>query len=279
MSFILDFLNRNSKALLFIFLVLISVGLMFNSQKYHHSVWYRNVFAAQSEVNQRYNNVNEYFNLKRLNESLVEENERLKQENLNLSKASKIANQKIIDSAQHHQTYELMSAEVVNSVRRAKNNYYTLNVGKQNGLQEGLAVITNKGVVGHIALLDDEYALVLSALHPETRIKSKIKNTEYFGTLTWDGKDARIMQLKNIDKYIPVNINDTIETYRSTIFPEGIPIGVIIDKQVDSRIGKWDVSVQLFQDMNALNYVYVVHNLEKNKIDSLETRSVILDAE
>ncbi len=279
MPFFLDFFNRNGKAFLFLTLLLVSLFLMFSFQNYHHTKLYRQMFSAQSQVNEQFSNFGDYFQLNSLNQELVQENQRLKQENLNLSRSFNSQNKKIYDSLKNQQTYELISAEVVNSVNRAKNNYYTLNIGKKDGLQEGLAVITSKGVVGHIAMLDNDFALVISALHPETRIKSKLRNTEYFGTLKWNGADPRVMQLQNIDKYINVNLNDTIETYKSTIYPEGVPIGTIIDKKVDTRTGKWDLAVQLFQDLNSVDYVYVVQNLQKVKIDSLENRSKILDAE
>ncbi len=283
MPFILNFIERNSKALLFLLLLFISLGLMFQSQAYHHSKLYSGLFQIQSQVGSKYSSIKDYFKLQRENETLLEENKKLKQQNFNLQKRNNYVSQKIEDTLlrkeDYKQVYDLVTAEVVNSVQRDMNNYYTIDVGSQDGIQEGLGVITSEGIVGHIAMVNDEYALVLSALHPETKIKSKIKNTEYYGTLVWNGTDTRIMNLKNIDKYIDVNVNDTIQTYKSTIYPEGIAIGTVIDKKVDKKSGKWDIAVQLFQDLNSIDYVYVVNNLKKSKIDSLEQRSETLDAQ
>ncbi len=280
MPYILDFINKNSKVLLFLILMGISLGLMFQYQGYHQTKLYKTLFNSQSALGTEFSAWKSYFALQSRNQILQKENAELHEYILNHPYASGSSTIKTInDSLQNHQTYQIIPARVINTTHRNVNNYYTLNVGSSNRIQEGLGVVTEKGIVGHIALLSEDYSLVLSTLHPATRIKSKIKNTEYFGTLMWNGKDARVMQLMNIDKYIEIKLGDTIETYRSTIFPEGYPVGKVIDKQIDLKSGKWDLSVQLFQDLNSLNNVYIINNLEKAKIDSLEIKAEIFDAE
>ena len=57
------------------------------------------------------------------------------------------------------------------------------------------------------------------------------------------------------------------------VFPENIPVGKIKNCQKDNE-GYFDVEVELFEDFNQLNFVFIIHspnateriNLEKNII-------------
>ena len=86
----------------------------------------------------------------------------------------------------------------------------------------------------------------------------------------WNGVNYNVVQLSDIPRQAPLQIGDTIETGgKSTIFPEGILIGVI------TKINKGNtadntVDVTLFNDMSNLGYVYVIKNLDKKEINSLE---------
>ena len=41
--------------------------------------------------------------------------------------------------------------------------------------------------------------------HPLT-----LKNSGYFGTLSWRGDDSRMMHLSDIPKYVPLKVGDTV---------------------------------------------------------------------
>src|SRR5690606_22962348 len=103
------------------------------------------------------------------------------------------------------------------------------------------------------------------------RITAQIKNNEYFGTLTWNGKDPRFAQLSEIPKYIEVSKGDTIETDgKSSSLPGGIMIGTVASAKIDEISGELNIQVKLKEDFGRLRYAQVVLNLEKNEIEQLE---------
>jgi rod shape-determining protein MreC len=64
--------------------------------------------------------------------------------------------------------------------------------------------------------------------------------------------------------------NDTIITGgNSTLFPKGIPIGIIKDFQLNTTENLYNINVQLFNDMTNLEHVYIIENLHREEIDNL----------
>jgi rod shape-determining protein MreC len=108
----------------------------------------------------------------------------------------------------------------------------------------------------------------------QAKIIARLKgNSRYFGTLKWNSNDYNTVQLHDIPRQAPLKIGDTVETGgKSTIFPEGIPIGRI-SKINQGNTTNSELEVQLFNDMSNLRYVYIVKNLHKIEIQSLENIS------
>src|SRR5690606_41051048 len=105
-----------------------------------------------------------------------------------------------------------MPVEVINNSIVKSHNMITLNKGSRHGIEKGMGVISGNGVIGYVYKTSPNYSRVMSTLNQSTRINARIKHNEYFGTLTWNGKDPRFAQLNEIPKYIEINKGDTIET-------------------------------------------------------------------
>ena len=134
-----------------------------------------------------------------------------------------------------------------------------------------MGVIAPNGIAGIVVNTTDHYALVQSVLSVhKIKISAALKNSGYFGTLSWDGEDSRIMRLADIPKYVPLRVGDTIVTAgKSAIFPMGVPVGKIAGYQVDSKTGFWDISVELSEKMGQLSKVFVVKNLRKAEVQKI----------
>ncbi|NJM14139.1 MAG: hypothetical protein HC896_01005 [Bacteroidales bacterium] len=90
------------------------------------------------------------------------------------------------------------------------------------------------------------------------------------GVLEWYGKDYRYVHLHDIPHHARFNIGDTVVTSGfSIIFPENLLIGSIVDFSLKGG-NFYTIKVALFADMKKLTDVYVVKNLNRNEIDSLE---------
>ena len=216
-------------------------------------------------------NSSEYLNLKSENELLSEENTRLKnllaKNNFNVINIDSVIN----DSVKYHQKYTYTNAKIINNNYSKTFNFLTIDKGKNQNIDKEMAVINSRGIIGITEVTYNKYTRVQSILNKNSGINARLKgNTFYYGTLKWNSKDYNVVQLHDIPRQAPLKIGDTIETGgKSTIFPEGIPIGTI-HKINTGNTADNKVDVKLFNDMSNLGYVYVIKNLHKEEILSLE---------
>ena len=133
-------------------------------------------------------------------------------------------------------------------------------------------MIAPQGIAGIVINTTDNYALVQSVLSTNNiKVNAALKKAEYFGTLSWEGGDARVMKLSDIPKYVPIKVGDTVVTDgKSSIFPKGVMIGRVAGYEVDTKTGYWDISVELSQKMGQLQKVFIVKNLKKIELEEIQ---------
>ncbi len=213
-----------------------------------------------------------YLKLKQINEELVAQNKVLMEQVYGKQTAEKPQFRKVHDTIGGGQIFTFVDGDIVfNSINR-KDNYFTINRGKRDGVYPKMGVMAPKGIAGIVINTTDSYALVQSVLSVnKIRINAALKNSGYFGTLTWRGDNPRIMHLADVPKYVPLKVGDTIITDgKSAIFPQGIMIGTIAGYEVDSKTGYWDIAVELSEKMGTISKVYVVKNLKKAEVNKIQ---------
>ena len=184
-----------------------------------------------------------------------------------------IAETTVVDTSRYKQKYSYTAAKVINNNYRKNNNYLTIDKGSNSGIEPDLGVINSKGIVGITKSVSNSYATVLSILNVNSRINAKLLNSHHFGTLSWDNKDFNVVQLQDLPVQASIYVGDTVVTGgKSTIFPEGIPIGTIRDFK--TRNNRYEfVNIALFNDMSSIGYVQVIKNFDKVEILELEEKS------
>lgn len=268
MQQIINFVIRNKTFLLFLMLFVISLALTIQSHSYHKSKFITSANFLTGNVYNSASGISNYFSLKKQNDLLVEENSILRSKIFNTTNVMPSA---MTDSVSYNGRYKIQSAKIINNNYASSKNYLTVNKGEQNGLQEDLAVITSKGIVGIIDKTSNGYARVLSILNTKSRINAQLKSSNQIGSLLWNGKSRDIVQLTDISKFAPVKEGDTIVTGgQSSIFPQGIPIGTIDAFVLDISGDTYTIDVNLFNDMTNLAHVYIIENLDSEEIELLE---------
>ena len=273
MQQLIYFFQKFKYFLFFLLLQLIALVLTFNNLNFHKSKFVNSANSITGGLYSKASNVSEYWNLKSENKLLSDENNRLK--NL-LEKNISVSFNKdstVVDSLIYKQRYTYTSAKIINNNYTKQFNFLTINKGKKQGVGKEMAIINSKGIIGFTDNTSNNYARVQSILNKNSTINARLKQSNYFGTLGWDGNHYNTVQLSDIPRQAPLKIGDTIETGgKSTIFPEGILIGTI------SKINKGNsadnkVDVTLFNDMSNLGYIYIIKNLNKEEIKLLETQN------
>jgi rod shape-determining protein MreC len=211
-----------------------------------------------------------YLDLQKINRQLIEKNNRLEMELIMLREQ---LNEKMLDtlSLQKDFDYEYITAIAVNNSTIYTNNYITINKGFNDGIRSDMGVISISGLVGVVMTVKANYSLVISLLNTNLKVSAKVKNTDYFGALSWKGGDSRFAFLEELPAHSVFKVGDTIITSGySTIFPQGIMVGIVdsYDKQRDDNF--FSLKVRLATNFQTLRTVSVIENRNQEEQKEIE---------
>lgn len=272
MGFLLRLFSKNGLFVFFIFLQLVALILIFSRNSMQQSWIAGQTAAFNSWVSGYIDEGASYLKLKQINDQLVTQNKALMEQVYGKDASAVPQFRKVHDTIGGGQIYTFVDGEIVfNSINR-KDNYFTINRGKRDGVTPQMGVMAPNGIAGIVINTTNSYALVQSVLSlNKIKINASLKKSGYFGTLTWRGDDSRTMHLADIPKYVPLQVGDTVVTDgKSAIFPQGVMIGKVAGYEVDSKTGFWDISVELSERMGNLSKIYVVKNLKKAEVQKIQ---------
>jgi rod shape-determining protein MreC len=271
MQQILNFIFKNSIQILFLLLLGISLTLTIQSHSYHRSKAISSANAVTGYVYEQVNNVEEYLSLKEKNNQLAEENARLKQLLYNTQDTANILP---VNLPKGLDNFDVIQSKVIFNSYNVHENYLTINSGRKDGIKPDMGVVNSLGVVGIVENVSNGYATVISLLNIKSQINAKIKKTNHFGSLIWNGKNTGFVQLIDVPRLASVRKGDTIVTGgRSVIFPENIPIGAIEKIYIDKKTNYYTLDIRLFNDMTSLGHVYIIENKDRDEIINLEEQT------
>jgi rod shape-determining protein MreC len=214
----------------------------------------------------------QYFELKRVNTLLAEENAYLRTQ-------LELQNENIeIDTDSIHlgyvesdSTYRFTPAKIISNSVNKQQNYITLNRGSKHGIKPDQGILSSQGIVGVITSVSESYSSGLSLLNPRWSVSAKLKNSGYYGSLSWDGEDYQIADLLEIPFHVEIGLGDSIVTSGySSIFPEGLMIGVIDEFAQPSGENYYDIKVRLSANFKAIRYVEVIENMKRDELEMLK---------
>ena len=274
MQQLIYFIQKYRYFLFFLFLELIAFQLIINNLSFHKSKFINSASSITGDFYSKTNSIRDYFQLDTENKELLNENLILRNKLEKLSQGidtSPIT--KIFEKTDLRQRYSYIQGRIEKNQFRNNYNFLTINLGKKDSLVPEMGVINSKGILGITENVMQRYSRVRSILNKNSKINAKLKNSDYFGTLTWDGLDYNNTQLLDIPRQAKLKVGDTIITGgMSSIFPEGIPIGSI-DNIVNEASIKRIINIKLFNDMSNLKNIYVVKDFDKQQLMNLEKTS------
>lgn len=296
MRSLLRFLARNYFFLLFLVLESISLTLIIRYNNYQNVKFFNSSTQVVARIYETFNSAYSYFRLNQTNSELAAENARLKNRlqqivhpevaphmhsfadhgKGNDSIASdtiprdSIAEENIvIDSI--HVRYHFIPARVINNSVNRQNNYITLNKGRKDGIRPEMGIVGPNGIVGIITNVTDHYSTGPTILNKRWRISARIRKSNYFGSLAWDGLNYRTAQLNEIPFHVELAVGDTIVTSGySSVFPEGIMIGQIEDFDIGSGDNFYEIDIRLSTNFMTLTYVEIIQDNDSGELKNIE---------
>ena len=279
---LLDFLIKYKHWLLFIFLEVISFVLLFRFNGYQGSVFFTSANVVTGKVYQMTNNLTGYFHLKTINSDLVQHNAELSIQLEHLKEAYKklTADTTVIEQMKQEALMDcrLIKANVINNSTIHANNFITIDKGEADGVQNEMGVVSGSGIVGIVYQTSAHYAVIIPVLNSKSSISCKIRRSDYFGFLKWEGGSPEFAYIKDMPRHSIFEVGDTIVTSgHSAIFPSGVLVGTV-DDVGDSNDGlSYSIRVKLFTDFARLNEVRVVER--SNIEEQLELEESVVNKE
>jgi len=271
MQQIFNFLFKNSNRLLFLLLLCVSLLLTIQSHSYHKSRVISSANFLTGGVYEKINNVTEYLNLKTENDALALENARLKSIIFNTKDTTTIKKPENLKGVAPE---DIVVSKVIHNSYNTLENFLTLNSGSKEGVKADMGVINSLGIVGIIDRTSPNYSTVISILNLKSRINAKVKKSNHFGSLSWNGKSTGFVQLVDVPRLASIRKGDTIVTGgQSVIFPENINIGTIDKYYYEEETNYYVIDVKLFNDMTNLGHVYIIKSKDRDEVSNLEKTS------
>jgi rod shape-determining protein MreC len=254
----------------------ISIYFIVHYSRYHHAAFGNMSNQLTGRVNSQYSKIEQYFHLRKTNDSLVKANEKLYntlKQNFELpdTVSKSVIDSVRIDSLLQFRKYEYLHARVVSNSVSTQNNYIILSRGRSQQMKEGMGIVDpNNAVVGIITEVTDDYSVVMSMLHKDSRISGKLLKGGETGTLNWDGKEPNLVTLTNIPKSARIAKGDSIITSGfSTTFPKGMLIGRVEGVYTVPSSNYYKVKFHTAANFYNLQYVYAIYNEHQEPVNKI----------
>lgn len=286
----MNFLLRYGNFLLFMVLEGFALYLVAQYNKKQNEIYISSANLFVGTVYEKFNYFQKYYSIEEIANSLAKENAELRTQ-LEASKYVAIDRRGTVqfpldtssirpDTAQKKdviQQFNYINAEVVSNSTSREDNYLTINRGSNHGIHAGMGVISPDGIVGIVKNVSPHFSQVLSILNSSRfQVSAMIKRNRFFGSLKWHSDDERntrnpsLLVLEGIPKHAEVMKGDTVITSGySDIFPGELRIGRVTDIRIKNGNNFYTLTVQTWNDMTSIRYVYVVDNLMIKELNDL----------
>ena len=273
---LIAFLRRFRVFLVFAVLQLIALGAYFSWSSYPRTKFLNSANTVVGTLYSLERDVSKYI-------ALDDENRQLRNENALLSKKVPLNFLSVdpktsrINDTIHELSFERIPATVINASYSHKNNYFTIDAGTAKGVKRKMGVISPLGAVGIVYDVSKHYAVVKSILTSTINISAFVENVDAFGLIKYEENNPRYVNLTGISNDINIVKGARVYTVGSAgFFPRGTKIGTIKDFEPIEGKPMWDIEVELQQDMRRLSHVYVIKNIFKQELDSLQNKIEVL---
>ncbi|MEJ7767760.1 MAG: rod shape-determining protein MreC [Chitinophagaceae bacterium] len=270
------FIKRYFNFLFFLLLQITALTFLFQYNRFHEAVFSGVAGEITGRINEKYNNIEYYFKLKKTNEALVKENVHLRsllKSNYESADTSRriIVDSIRVDSLLKFQKYVYYDSRVVGSFVSNQTNYLTIHRGTAQGVYKDMGVVGPQGIVGRVVDASENFAVVMSMLSQQFKVKAKLKKSGDNGTIEWDGKSQVYVQMKDIPKSTSLSKGDTVLTSElSSIYPPNIMVGTVVDILKDNSSNFFVIRLKTATNFHNIQYVYVIDDLQKAERTKIE---------
>lgn len=205
--------------------------------------------------------------LRQRNEELEAQNAALLLDNVRLREVETEAAllRDLLNFAQPNPSYQVIGARVVGrAIAQDPSNlqrYITLDVGRESGIERNMPVITDRGLVGRISEVGENWSRVLLLIDPQSTVNALTQSTRASGSVQGQADGSLIM--RSISQADTVSVGDTVFTSGlGGNFPRQLLIGQIIEAERKDFELYQSAIVQPTVDFDHLEAVLIITDFE-----------------
>lgn len=164
--------------------------------------------------------------------------------------------------------FPLIPATIISKSLTKSQGTITINVGKNDTVKVGMPVITDKGLVGIIYSISDNYSIARTLTNVDLKVTVKSERTRENAIMKWNGE---WLVMVNVPKTFDLKKGDRIVTSEiSSIIPFPLPVGLVYEiGNVDQGIFN-EIRVHPFVDFQKVENVFVLGIVKSKEIDDLQ---------
>lgn len=205
--------------------------------------------------------------LRQRNEELEAQNAALLLDNVRLREVETEAAllRDLLNFAQPNPSYQVIGARVVGrAIAQDPSNlqrYITLDVGRESGIERNMPVITDRGLVGRVSEVGENWSRVLLLIDPQSTVNALTQSTRASGSVQGQADGSLIM--RSISQADTVSVGDTVFTSGlGGNFPRQLLIGQIIEAERKDFELYQSAIVQPTVDFDHLEAVLIITDFE-----------------
>jgi rod shape-determining protein MreC len=214
---------------------------------------------------------------------VLRENQELRRRNIELSsrvartRSVRMENRELrrLLGLQDSSAARLVAARIVTKDLFRQENLLTLDVGRRDGVEKGMPVVHQRGIVGTVMLVSEDYARVMPFLNTDFRVPATLLPLRTEGIVRWEGERHDRLLLEHVVKTEPVEAGQSVVTSgHSAVFPPGRRIGTVDSVQV--RPGRSELLIYLRPavPLHEIDHAFVLLRTPDPDRQRLESRSI-----
>ena len=197
----------------------------------------------------------------------LDENEILRRDNIDLSsqlarsREARLENERLREllAFRDQSAHRMVAAQIIAKDIFGPDNFLLLDVGRADGVDAGMAVVDDRGILGRVVLVSAHYSRVMPYLNTDFHVPAKIQPLQADGIVSWSGSRYDVLMLENVVKTEPVEPGQLVVTSSySGVFPSGYLIGRV--DSVANRPGEneWAIHLSPASPLNTAEHAFVI---------------------
>ncbi len=155
--------------------------------------------------------------------------------------------------------FETVAARIIARQPFGLSNFFTLDVGRAQGVDMDMAVISHMGILGRVVQVSQNYSEVMPYLHSQFYVPVMIDTLGAVGIVSGQTSSPDSLILSNVVKTENLQIGQRVITHdASEIFPPNIPVGTITDYRAQPGSNFWEVRIEPAAPLHTIHFAFVV---------------------